>query len=99
MGSMLVAAKCNMCNSIFKEIWVNRDKNGYPDFAGIPCGNCGKKCLLRCWEEQKVNPIIPPLENGEVNRFEYEFRDDNGKKHTRKVDPSIVKKHYERNGK
>lgn len=99
MGSVLMAVKCNKCGKKYPEMWLDRDLKGIPKTEGVTCGECGEKCISRDWESQEVQVINIPLENGEINRFEYSFKDDNGKLQQRKVDPHIVRKHFEKGGK
>lgn len=96
MSCVLMSGKCHSCEKEYPEIWVERDLKGNPSFEGLVCTNCkSKNCIRRNWSEQKINSIIPLPEDGQVHRFEYEYRNEDGKKIQKKVDPSLVKKHLE----
>lgn len=96
--SVMISAKCNRCNEKYPEIWVDRDNKGFPTTEGLLCVKCNNRnCLSRDWLEQCVQPIIPPLEDGKINRFEYSYTNDNGKRITKKMDPQMVEKHYQNN--
>lgn len=89
---------CNNCE--FRvDMWVDRDLKGKPTTEGVTCGQCGKtNCIARDWSANEVNGIIPPSEDGQINRFEYSFTDVDGKKHSKKLDPYQVRKHFEKGG-
>lgn len=97
MASVLIAAICNACNRKYPEFWANRDLKGFPSLDGVVCGECGaKNCLSRDWSDSQISsPLIEG--DGEIKRFEYSFRDENGKLHNKKMDPGEVKKHYGNN--
>lgn len=91
-----ISAKCFRCNYIFPEIWVDRDAKGFPDPTGVTCQECGTKgCVKREWSQQAVNAIIPPLEDGQINRVEVNYTNDHGKKITKKIDPYVVRRQLE----
>lgn len=94
---LLVNAICNRCQNK-SDLWLNRDAKGNPDFQGCVCEKCGSvNCTSRDWTSQQMQTIIPPVDDGRINRFEYSYKDENGKTHTKKVDPSIVEKHFSLN--
>jgi hypothetical protein len=97
MGSVLISAICNACNHKYPEMWVDRDLKGIPSLEGMACGICGaKNCMSRDWSDNHVStPLIEG--DGEIKRFEYSYRDQEGKLHNCKMDPSQVKKHYKNN--
>lgn len=96
MGCVLMAGKCHNCEYLYPEIWVERDLKGNPSFEGLVCTNCTfKNCIRRDWGAQNVINNTSPPEDGEVHRFEYEYRNEDGKKIQKKIDPSLVKKHLE----
>jgi len=100
MSNVLMATLCNRCGNKVSEMWVSRDSKGFPSLEGCICGNCGAaNCITRDWGEQITHSIIPPVEDGNVNRFEYSFTSEDGKKHTKKLDPKLVDKHFEKNSK
>lgn len=95
---MMVGAICHKCNKKYAEFWVDRDHKGFPTFEGLVCGECGSKnCIRRDWADNNT-AVHPDLDgNGEINRFEYSFRDKEGKLHNKKMDAEQVKKHYANN--
>jgi hypothetical protein len=99
MASVQMAVKCNSCEKKYPSMWLDRNGKGFPIFEGVVCGECGNKCMSRDWNSQEVNSIIPPLENGEINRFEYSYVNDNGKTINKKLDPKQVERHFKRGGK
>jgi hypothetical protein len=97
--SVMIAAKCNKCGYLYDNIWVNRDNKGLPTTEGLVCVGCNSRnCLSRDWAGQEIQAIIPPLEDGNINRFEYSYNDENGKRKTKKMDPKMVQKHFENQG-
>lgn len=100
MASVMVSAICNKCQHKYVEMWLDRCPKGFPDYKSATCGQCGAKgCLSQDWAEQKVNSIIPPVEDGNINRMEYSYVNENGKTINRKMDPKMVEKHFKRGGK
>lgn len=98
MASVMISATCNSCNRCYESIFVDRDTDGRPTLQGIVCSECGaKNCMTRNWGDQKVNVIATPAEDGNINRFEYSFTNDKGKKVTKKLDPQMVQKHFKNN--
>lgn len=90
---------CNKCK-VTKDVWVERDSKGYPSLQGLVCGDCGAvNCLSRNWENNITHTIIPPLEDGQINRFEYSYTNENGKKISKKLDPRDVNKHFNNHSK
>jgi len=97
MSSAMIATKCNKCGHHEPEMWVTRDYKGNLSLEGVICGNCGvRNCLTRDWQESQISSYAPPAEDGNINRFEYTFRDENGKKHTKKLDPKNVENHFKK---
>ena len=97
-GSVLISAKCNKCQHLYPEYWVTRDFRGIPSLEGAVCSLCGSKnCISRNWEDNPTHAIVPPLEDGNINRFEYSYTNENGKTINKKMNPKDVQKHYDAN--
>jgi hypothetical protein len=99
MASVLMATKCNKCERKYPEMWLDRDGRGFPIFEGVVCGACGAKCMARDWNAQEVQVINVPLEDGNINRMEYSYVNENGKTINKKLDPKMVERHFKRGGK
>ncbi len=98
MSSVMLAVKCNRCGHKTPEYWVTRDHKGFPSLDQAVCGECGgKNCVSRDWEDNVTHALIPPVEDGNINRFEYSFTDEKGKKRSGKMDPKMVEKHFKNN--
>lgn len=93
MMPVLVSCECHNCRKFYPEMWVDRDKDGFPSLSDAICGECGYKgALHRSYDGQKVYAIIPPPEDGQIHRFEYTHTNEDGKKTTRKIPADIVNK-------
>lgn len=100
LGSVMLAAVCNHCHHKYPEFWVMRDHRGYPTFEGVVCTMCGvPNCLARDWSDNVLHVINQPLEDGQINRFEYSYTNEDGKKINKKMDPRDVQKHFENTSK
>lgn len=97
--NMFIDSICNRCSAKYHDIFVARDNKGYPSLVGIICQECGgHNCMSRDLSSGGIaQSLIPPAENGEINRFEYSYRDDSGKLHQKKLDPKSVQKHGQKN--
>ena len=98
MSSVMLATFCNTCGNKTPEMWVSRNHQGFPSLEGCVCGSCGSvNCISRDWSDNITHALIPPIEDGNINRFEYSYTNDNGKKITKKMDPKAVEKHFNNN--
>ena len=96
---VLLGTICNTCQNK-ADMWADRDLKGFPTLQGAVCGHCGgRNCITRVIQDDVVHALIPPLEDGNINRFEYSFTNDNGKRVTKKMDPKMVDKHFQQNNK
>lgn len=95
--SVLIAAECLSCKRKYPEFWVERDLTGKPTLEGMICENCGvRHQLRRDWSDTQISsPLIEG--DGEIKRFEYSYRDNEGKLHNKKMDASAVTRHYKQN--
>lgn len=90
---IIIPAKCTSCSTRFSDIFVERDSSGKPTLVGHVCTNCNQKdSLIRDWESVTM-PSSPIVENGELQRFEYSYRDPSGKLVNGKMSPAQINHH------
>jgi hypothetical protein len=95
-NSVMIEAECHKCKTHFEDFWVTRNFKGDISLEGIICSNCGTpNCIHRVWKNGMAGTLIPPAEDGNINRFEYSYTTPEGKKVNKKIDPKIVEKHFE----
>ncbi len=98
MSNVLISTICHRCNHKTPEMWVTRNHRQEISLEGAVCGQCGgRNCVGRDWQAEKAGPLIPPAEDGNINRLEVSYRDENGKQHVKKIDPKSVEKHLKAN--
>ncbi len=100
MSSVMLSVTCNSCKNITPNYWVTRNHKGVPSLEGAVCNSCGlPNRLTRNWNDQEMQVINVPLEDGRINRFEASYVNENGKKIIKKFDPKEVERHFQNNSK
>ena len=86
--SIFCSVRCNACEKEF-DTFLDRDNKNTPTTEGVPCSFCGKRVLQRIISPPSLK--IPPSK-GEIKRLEYSYENEDGKKFSKKVDPSVINK-------